>query len=153
MKKMLTMLLALVMLVSVIPGASAAAPDNTGNSVYSNRYYYKTVTYDRFLSGSHKISQEDIDSFDKALSVAQFIVSKAGIAGDVLNLTYNIGMAIYDMNVPGTMETYRTVKEKIKVDDLTKEEQVVETWWTVEFILYNTNGDKHNEQTHTIRIK
>lgn len=153
MKKMLTMLLALALLLTPVIPASAAAPDTTGNSVYSNRYYYKTVTYDRFLSGSYTISQEDIDNFDSSLSVAQFIVSQAGIAGEVLNLTYNIGMAIYDMHVPGTMETYRTVKEKIKVDDLTKEEQVVETWWTVEFILYNTNGDKHNEQTHTIRIK
>ena len=74
---------------------------------------------------------------------------------NICKIERKIEKAIYDclMSEPGDVKIYKQVKEKIKVDNLTGQERVVDTWWIIDLELYKADGSLYNSRQHTLKLK
>lgn len=177
-KKMLTLLLALVMMVSVIPGASAAGtqPQDDSSTIFRdpNRYYYVTEYTDHFQSGIFIITPEEAEVKDW---VKGKIAEGMGniISGDLLGLSENsqdfrniLGSCVENFFAyvyskepyarHGIYFVSLRYKIKYKVDYLDPTNKVpVDKWLVSDIVLKreNQNGIPYtvDEYSHTVHLK
>lgn len=174
MKKMLTLLLALVMLVSVIPGASAAGaqPQDGANTIRRNpnRYYNVTEYSDFYGPVYFEVTPEDAASnlnYKNAIANAMKAVTKYAIETYVPERISNAIITaaansmidafttyVYNENYPYARTGHYTVSAKIKtkyqVDSLDPSHKVKVDQWVV----YNVyHQESKSTSTHTAHLK
>ena len=137
MKKVISLILAIAMAGSLF--VSAKNIENH-NELTSNRYSYRYKFSSREKDGEYKIVEPT-----KSRGAAEAAV--------VAIVVFHLGSAIYDMSEPGDVKIYKQVKEKIKVDNLTGQERVVDTWWIIDLELYKADGSLYNSRQHTLKLK
>lgn len=154
MKKVISLILAIAMAGSLF--VSAKNIENH-NELTSNRYSYRYKFSSREKDGEYKIV-EPTKSREAAETAAEVAISSCTFstkfpAGVVAIVVFHLGSAIYDMSEPGDVKIYKQVKEKIKVDNLTGQERVVDTWWIIDLELYKADGSLYNSRQHTLKLK
>ncbi len=162
-KKMLTTLLALVMMVSVIPGASAAGaqPQDDSSTIFRdpNRYYYTTEYSDIIRTNTFIITPEEAllkDAIKGALSkaMASFLTMEipdpTGCTTEAVEALFNYIYSKEPFARAGTYTVSTRFKTKYKVDYLNPSHKVKVDEWIV-YGIYLLEYD--DDYTYTIRMK
>lgn len=164
MKKMLTMLLALVMMVSVIPGASAAGtqPQNDSSTIFRdpNRYYYVTEYTDYFKTTTITITEQDAATNQRLQNAASaamgvFASGTNPIVGFAIGFAINEFVSfVYNGSPTARVGDYivkTRYKTKYKVDYLDPSNKVATDTW-VQF-LFDYLGDNEDPYLTSYRLK
>ncbi len=119
----------------------------------SDRFRYEYETSKPILMSTAKISAKEAKSMDICKTIALSVIGVATPIG--AGTAFAIGMAssIYGMNQAGTIESYRSVKKKIKINKVTGNRSVVGEWWTVTAKLYDAQGDLYDTKSQSYRAK
>lgn len=161
---MLTTLLALAMMVSVIPGASAAVtqPQDDTSTIFRNpnRYYYVTEYTDYFKTTTITITEQDVATnqhLQNAISAGMGIFASGvnPIAGFAIGLATNELISFACNGNPtarvGDYIVKTRYKTKYKVDSLDPSKKVATDTW-VEF-LFDYLGDNEDPYSTSYRLK
>ena len=163
-KKMLTLLLALVMMVSVIPGASAAGtqPQDDSSTIFRspNRYYYVTEYTDYFKTTTITITEQYAATnqhLQNAISAAMGVFASGAnpITGVAVNFAMNELISFACNGNPtarvGDYIVKTRYKIKYKVDSLDPSNKVATDTW-VQF-LFDYLGDSEEPYLTSYRLK
>ena len=152
-RKITAIILTLVLVFATATSAFASIAEGSTNS-NSDRFRYEYDETDLTLVNTYTITAEQAQNAETARNYASSILSLSNVnLAKATALVITLGNDIYDMNGPGTMEVYESVKTKYKINVVTGNRSIVGKWRTNIFELYDETGSLKNTRTHTIREK